>query len=105
MDDSTIVRLSSFLGCVKCAMALPFATNADSCLEPLPILAHTSEPCRVVDIKSIIRRFVVIGNLIKKVQFECWTSCLDGSIIVRFGSLLRRVKGANVLLLAINGNP
>ena len=61
-------------------------------------LVHTSESDRVCWIKVFSSVFVILRNFVLKVQFGCWTSCLDGSTIVRSRSLLGCVKRANKVL-------
>ena len=94
LESSLIVRNGSLLCCAKPTNVLLCATNFDHCYESVPLLRHTSESSRVGGFKFFFLWFVVLGYLIKKVQFGCWTSCLDGSTIERLRSLLGCVKPA-----------
>ena len=64
LGDSMVVGECCFFGSAVCTKGFRFTTNADLCLEPLPILGHSIIPTGVVRCKSSflfwIHQFLVI---------------------------------------------
>ena len=110
--------MAASLAVVKSPRCLILPARDTDALNFFPILNTPLKFVSLVDVTSFLlffrfnsfkiffstSWFVIFENLIKKVQFGCWTSFLDGSPIVRFSSLLGRVKRSKALYFSINAD-
>ena len=99
--NSMIVRDGRLSACVEGAKTCLLAFKPDPCLISILPLGHPTMSARIIRWKFILRWCVSRWHLFRKVQLWEWSAKLDGSSIVRLGSLLGGIVRTNMFQFAI----